>query len=336
VLAAETLEVTVGGGAPQIITFGNGPGEVSTLAELSAALAALTGVNSSIDADGNISLVATSPTDEIAIGGTANAAEFGITTTTALPASETVIASDVPAFLDQTVGGGAVTAYDAAGAPVNIQIRWAKTDAAKYGGVDTWQMFYQSDTSATGIEPAWRNAGVAYTFGPNGQLNPAVTSVTLSNVQVDGLSLGDVRVDHGVGGITQFADPNGTMQVNVLQQNGFPAGDLQSVSVNEKGRITGYYSNGRTIELAEITLATFNGANFLKRLDGGAFEITDGSGAAIFGASGRIVGGALEGSNTDIADEFTKLIVTQQAYSANTRIVTTTNEMVQDLLNMMR
>ena len=60
------------------------------------------------------------------------------------------------------------------------------------------------------------------------------------------------------------------------------------------------------------------------------------SGPPIPGAPGTIVGSALEGSNTDVADEFTKLIVTQQAYSANTRIVTTTNEMLQDVLNMLR
>jgi flagellar hook protein FlgE len=111
---------------------------------------------------------------------------------------------------------------------------------------------------------------------------------------------------------------------------------LQSVSVSDKGRIVGSYSNGRTLDLAEITLATFNGTNFLKRVDGGAFEVTDQSGAAIYGTGGKIIGSSLEGSNTDIADEFTKLIVTQQAYSANTRVVTTANDMVQDLLNMLR
>jgi flagellar hook protein FlgE len=64
--------------------------------------------------------------------------------------------------------------------------------------------------------------------------------------------------------------------------------------------------------------------------------VTDGSGPAVYGASGKIVGASLEGSNTDIADEFTKLIVTQQAYSANTRVISTSNQMVQDLLNMLR
>jgi len=155
-------------------------------------------------------------------------------------------------------------------------------------------------------------------------------------VVVDGVSLGSIQLNHGVGGITQFADPNGTAQVNLLQQNGFPAGELQQVAVSDKGRIVGSYSNGRTLDLADITLASFNGADYLKRVDGGAFEVTDGSGPAILGAPGKIVGSSLEGSNTDIADEFTKLIVTQQAYSANTKVISTSNQMVQDLLNMLR
>jgi flagellar hook protein FlgE len=67
----------------------------------------------------------------------------------------------------------------------------------------------------------------------------------------------------------------------------------------------------------------------LKRMDGGAFAETSGSGPAILGASGRIVSQSLEGSNVDISEEFTKLIITQQAYAANTRIVTTSNDMLR-------
>ena len=85
-----------------------------------------------------------------------------------------------------------------------------------------------------------------------------------------------------------------------------------------------------------MTLSHFNGTNYLKSLDGSAYAVTDQSGPAIIGASGKISGSSLEGSNTDIADEFTKLIVTQQAYSANTKVITTANSMVQDLLNVLR
>jgi flagellar hook protein FlgE len=183
---------------------------------------------------------------------------------------------------------------------------------------------------------AWQNAGIDYTFAANGQMSPAVPIVTLSGVTVDGVSLGTVVLQHGSSGLTQFADANGNVQVNTLQQNGFPAGILQSVSVNDKGRVVGTFSNSRTIDLAQITLANFNGVDALKRIDGGAFVATDDSGPPTYTAPGKIVGSSLEGSNTDIADEFTKLIVTQQAYSANTKVITTSNQMVQDLLNMLR
>jgi flagellar hook protein FlgE len=248
----------------------------------------------------------------------------------------TVVANDVATFLKDSVSGGAITAYDVSGSPVNVQLRWAKTDSSLYGGTDTWNLFYQTDSAATGVQTAWQNAGTDYTFAANGQMNPAVPIVTLPNVIVDGVSLGNVTLQHGATGITQFADPNGNVQVNALQQNGFPAGVLQSVSVNDKGRVVGTYSNSRTIDLAQITLANFNGVDGLKRIDGGAFVATDESGPPTYNAPGKIVGSSLEGSNTDIADEFTKLIVTQQAYSANTKVITTSNQMVQDLLNMLR
>jgi flagellar hook protein FlgE len=166
-------------------------------------------------------------------------------------------------------------------------------------------------------------------------MSPAVTTVPLTGVTIDGVTLGNVTLDFGTNGVTQFSDPDGTVKSSIVQ-NGFPAGTLQNISVNDKGRIVGTYSNNRTIDLAAITLANFNSVNGLKRMDGGAFAATDDSGAANLTGTGKIVGGSLEGSNADIADEFTKLIVTQQAYSANTRVITTSNQMVQDLLNMLR
>lgn len=249
-----------------------------------------------------------------------------------------VVGNDNTTFLNESIAGGAVTAFDVSGAPVNLQLRWAKTDSASLGSghTDTWNLFYQANPNATGTQVAWQNVNINFTFGSNGQMSPAISSVALNNVVVNGVSLGNPVINFGTGGVTQFADTNGNVQVNQIQQDGFPAGQLQSVSVSTNGRIVGNYTNGRNIDLAEISVATFNGTNFLKRIDGGAFEATDESGAALFGKAGTIVGSSLEGSNTDIADEFTKLIVTQQAYSANTKVITTTNSMVQDLLNVMR
>ena len=249
-----------------------------------------------------------------------------------------VIGNDASTFRDESIAGGSLTAYDVSGAPVNLQLRWAKTDSASLGAghTDTWNLFYQVNSNATGTDVAWQNANINFTFASNGQMSPPISSVNLNNVVVNGVSLGNPVINFGSGGVTQFADTNGNVQVNQIQPDGFPAGQLQSVSVSTNGRIVGTYTNGRNIDLAEISVATFNGTNFLKRIDGGAFEATDESGAALFGKAGNIVGSSLESSNTDIADEFTKLIVTQQAYSANTKVITTTNSMVQDLLNVMR
>ena len=337
--AGQTLTFTVGANPTLTVTFGTGVGQVSTLAELNVALAGLVGGIASADpVNGDITVTAGNSTDTITVGGDATASNFGIHTPIALPSNGTVVANDVGVFLDESIAGGAITAYDTSGAAVNIQLRWAKTDTALLGSghADTWNLFYQTNSSATGTQPAWQNAGADYTFGANGQLNPPINSITLSNVTVNGVALGNIQITHNTGGITQFADSNGNAQVNMLQQNGFPAGSLQSVAVSDKGRVVGTYSNGRTIDLAEITLANFSGANYLKRIDGGAFEATAESGTPTYNAPGKITGSSLEGSNTDIADEFTKLIITQQAYSANTKVITTSNQMVQDLLNMLR
>lgn len=341
VAQGQTMVITFGGNPATTIIFGTGAGEVSTLAELSAALSgSLTGGTGGVNAaNGNITLTAAAMTDAITVGGTADYKNFGMHTVSALPSNQTVVANDLTAFVNESVGGGAITAYDETGSPVNIQLRWAKIDTVTLGAghTNSWNLFYQTNSLATGSEAAWRNVGTNFTFAANGQMEPAVTNLTLANVSVDGVALGNLALVFGSGGLTQFSDPNGNVQVNQLQQNGFAAGSLQSVSVNDKGRVVGAYSNGRTIDLAQITLANFNGPNNLKRIDGGAFEVTDESGPAVYGgAPGKIVNSSLEGANTDIADEFTKLIVTQQAYSANTRVISTTNEMVQELMNMLR
>ena len=335
--AGQTLVFQVGANPPLTITFGTGAGQVSTLAELATALNTLTGGNGAVNAtNGNITVTAGTMTEELKVSGTATAANFGIRTLTGLPSNGNVIANDVKTFVESSVDGGAITVYDISGTPVNIQLRWAKVESALYGGTDTWNLFYQTNSSATGTQAAWTNAGTNYQFGADNQMNPPITTLALNNVVIDGVSLGNIEVAHGSGGITQFDSAQGNAQVNLIQQNGFAAGSLETVTVNDKGRIVGSYSNGRTIDLAEITLASFSGADFLKRADGGAFEVTDLSGTPVYGASGKIAGNSLEGSNVDIADEFTKLIVTQQAYSANTRVISTANDMTQELLNMLR
>jgi flagellar hook protein FlgE len=343
-----TINFNSGGGTTGVATAGTLDIDVTTgtVNDIMAAIGAITGVSPTIAANGAITLhtgiaadLTISSSNVAALG----AMGFASPTTQArngggTPGTGQVVGNDLQAFLDESIAGGAVTAFDIAGSPVNLQFRWAKVDSSSLGAghSDTWNMFYQVDANATGTNVAWQNVNTNFTFGANGQMNPPIVSLTLTAPTVNGVALGDVALNFGAGGLTQFADANGNVQVNQVQQDGFPAGQLQSVSVSDRGRIVGNYSNGRNLDLAEIQLASFNGPNFLRRVDGGAFEVTDQSGPALANASGRIVGSSLEGSNTDIGDEFTKLIVTQQAYSANTRVITTSNQMVQDLLNMLR
>ena len=247
-----------------------------------------------------------------------------------------VIGSDVSTFVDESIDGGALTVYNATGTPANLQLRWAKTDSVANGGTDTWELFYQVNSSATGTQVAWQNAGTDFTFDSAGKLSPAVTNTTLTGVTLNGTVVGNIDLASPVGSITQFASTNGNSSVTQIQQNGYAAGQLQSIAVTGTGTITGTFSNGQNVALAVVPLVHFNGPNALKALDGGAYQATDDSGPAIQGGSGKIVGQSLEGSNTDIATEFTKLIVTQQAYSANTKVITTANQMSQDLLNILR
>jgi len=335
-LSGKTLTVSVAGGTPQVIAFGTGAGQVATLADLTAAVHGLTGVIGSVDATGDISLTATNSTSSLAIGGTANATDFGIQNTSALATNGAVIGNDLTTFNSESIDGGSITGYDSQGNPVNVDFRWAKISSASNGGVDAWQLFYQTNSAATGTQVAWQNTGQTFTFDASGQMSPAISGVTLPNLTVNGDLLGTVQVQFGNNGITQFATSSTSAQVSQLQQNGFAAGQLQSVSVDSQNRVVGTFTNGQTIPLAEITLATFHGENSLQALNGGAYAATADSGPAIFGATGSIEGSSLESSNVDIATQFSQLIVAQQAYSANARIMTTADQMIQSLLQVIQ
>lgn len=246
-----------------------------------------------------------------------------------------ISAANEDIFLDNSLSGGSVTAYDDLGAPANVQFRWAKTDNAGGGG-DTWNLFYKTNDAATGATAKWASTGQDYIFDGSGRLSPAVDSTTISALSVNGVSLGDVTLDHGASNITQFEDNGGTVDTGTLDQNGYPAGSLVSVAVSDNGRITGTYSNGKTVDLAEVSLAKFNAADKLRKMDGTAFAVTQESGEPMLIGGDSVIGSAQEASNVDIADEFTKLIVTQQAYTAGTRIVTATDELIRETLNMKR
>jgi flagellar hook protein FlgE len=246
----------------------------------------------------------------------------------------TILASDENGFLDRTIAGQSVTIYDAAGSPINVQLRWGKTSNT---APETWSAYYLSDSTATGAAPKWTQISNTVQFNASGQLTAPVGGLLPAFAfTVNGVTA-TVDINFGANGLTQFADPNGQLVPNRISQDGYPTGTVQRVQVSEGGRVTGSYSNGQTVPLAQIPLAQFAADNFLKRRDGGVFEETRESGQVLIVDAGRkIIGGSLENSNTDIADEFAKMIVTQQAYSANTKVVSTSQEMLRDVLNIIR
>jgi flagellar hook protein FlgE len=248
----------------------------------------------------------------------------------------TISADDVDDFFAQSISGGAITVYAGNGAPANVQMRWAKVNSTENGGAERWNLFILTNANATGTGTAWTRVGGDYQFGNDGSPNPPVEYTHLPNLTVNGVTVGNVRLQHGQNGLTQFADPNGVAEVTTLNQNGYAAGEYVSVAVNDNGRVVVSYNNGQQLEVAQVVTANFNAVNQLKRMDGGVFAATSESGEPILDNGGGIIGSSLEASNTDISEEFTKLIVTQQAYAAGTRIVSTADQMLQDALNMIR
>ena len=111
---------------------------------------------------------------------------------------------------------------------------------------------------------------------------------------------------------------------------------LEGVSIDDNSGIISYnYSNGQTVQKWKIPIVAFNGASYLKAEDGGAYTETIQSGSPIE-IDGALSSSALEASNVDISEEFTKLIVTQQAFSANSKVITTSDSMMSDILNIIR
>lgn len=140
-------------------------------------------------------------------------------------------------------------------------------------------------------------------------------------------------------GLTQYSGE--TFELRNLEPNGVPLGSYSGVSIRENGDVAINYDNGQTRVVYRIPLTTFNDPDSLQRMDGQAFMRTLESGEArvsdvASNGSGRLAVGSVESSNVDIASEFSKLIVAQRAYTANTRIVTTSDELLQDTINMKR
>lgn len=138
--------------------------------------------------------------------------------------------------------------------------------------------------------------------------------------------------------ITQFAESSST---KAFKQDGYGMGYLENFKIDQSGIITGVYSNGTNRSLGQIALATFTNQNGLEKSGETTFVVTNNSGEANIGPTGiagkgKIIAGALEMSNVDLAEQFTDMIVTQRGFQANSKTITTSDTMLQELLTLKR
>lgn len=285
------------------------------------------------------SAVTTTPGSELLNAGTGFGTNPG---RVASGGTGTVLGADVTTFLSRSIPGGSVTVYDELGKATSVELRWAKvanaTTTPAPGTPDTWNLFVAENTGAGSTAVAYRNADVDITFGSTGQMtSPSSGNILLPNMTIAGTSISGINLTTGGTGLTQNGDVSGLIDARSIRQDGYTAGTLDRVSVSAEGQVIGTFSNGQVVAMAQLSVARFNAGNALKRLDGGAFEETIESGPPIIGlGTSQLIGGNVEQSNTDIADEFSKMIVTQQAYSANTKVITTAQEMLRDVFSIIR
>jgi flagellar hook protein FlgE len=269
--------------------------------------------------------------------------------------SSATLAANLPASpSSSTPITSQMSVYDALGRSQELQMTWTQSTSA----ANTWSLSIAQAGSTTPL------GSVDITFGSAG--NPAapegtIASITPTSGSLTGSSFAagqkatiGLSPDFGSGaqpitlnlgtwggsdGLTQFA--GSSFNLISSSQNGVQPGSFSSVSMNNTGQVVVNYDNGQSRVVAQVPVATFADADALRRQDGQAFSATRDSGdpklmAAGANGAGSLVTSSVESSNVDIATEFSKLIVAQRAYSANTKMVTTADDMLQQTIDMKR
>jgi len=222
-----------------------------------------------------------------------------------------------------------VTMYDSQGVEQKVFYNFTKAAAA-----NTWTLDITHDNGTalvTGATVAFNAAGALTTPAAPGTIAPFTPPAATFPSWT-----GPVTVD--VAALTQFG---GASTVTATDQNGFELGSLQSFQLGNDGTIMGVYSNGLRQPLGQLALASFNNPSGLEKAGSSTFRVGVNSGDAavgLAGVGGRGVlnSGALEMSNVDLAEEFTGLIVAQRGFQANSRVITASDEILQDLVNLKR
>jgi len=242
-----------------------------------------------------------------------------------------------------------VTIYDSKGAPHTLSVVFTHNPIA--GGNDAWnyEVFIPGEdvvggTPGTPFSITGGPVVQGIQFDATGTLIVPAGDVTLTTPAfTNGANALTFNWDlyygeNNVPTLTGYPFPSATNSTNT---DGYGPGNLTSIIVGNNGIIQGIFSNGQVEEMAQLALATFNNPRGLLRLGGNIYAETQASGTASIGAPktggrGSITGSALESSNVDIATEFTNMMVFQRGYQANSRIITTSDEVIQEALNIKR
>lgn len=238
-----------------------------------------------------------------------------------------------------------ITVYDSLGTSHSVDVYFAKT------GDNTWDYHALANGDELNPPVAGQNVEVGLgtlAFTTDGALNTVTTTtpVTLNfgggATQAQPITL-DFGTSIGAGGTgldgtTQFASPE---SVSAQTQDGYASGDFSGVAVDGQGVVMGLYTNGQKLAISQLAVAKFRSNDGLGRAGQNLWIETRDSGTAALGtaASGgraAVSSGALEGSNVDLAEEFVGLIQHQRSFSANSKTITTADEMLQELINIKR
>ena len=223
-----------------------------------------------------------------------------------------------------------MTVFDSLGVSHSVKVTYTKTAA------NQWSWAATSDAADTGISiapvagpPSVNEGTLTYT---SGGVFSASTG-TLSFTFPDGATATTPKID-----MTQMTQFSGTSQPSG-QTDGFTSGTLTTFAVGDAGQLSGVYSNGQTQVLGQIALASFLNPDGLLRAGQNNFTATSASGnpnigVAGTGGRGTVTTGALEMSNVDLATEFTGMITAERGFQANSRVITTSDQMLQELVNL--
>jgi flagellar hook protein FlgE len=248
-------------------------------------------------------------------------------------------AGDLTGGTDAGTFSTTVPVYDSLGNSHTLTFNFTKSAAGEWNYQIT---IPAADVGATG-NPQVVGTGTLQ-FGPDGSLISPPADV--QGISVSGLADGSKTLNFnwqlfsspGTAVITQTAEASATSGTS---QDGYSAGTLQSYSINSSGVIDGVLSNGQTVSLGQIALATFANYDGLTNLGSNDFESSLASGAASIaapgtGGSGTLDGSSLEASNVDIATAFTQLIEAERGYEANAKAITTADDVMQASINLIQ